>query len=335
MNMSRQAVLITGASGFIGACLTHNLIACGHEVHVLLRAESPRWRLAGLDGKYGAHEADLRDLPALRRAVDACRPEVTYHLAAHGTLAGKHDRAEVFASNLAGTRNLLDALAGHDYQMLVQAGSSSEYGHYPRAILEDDRLLPRTDYAVSKAASTLLVQAESYKGRPVTTVRIFSAYGPWEDPTRLVPYVMNCCLRGERPQVTGGRQPRDFVHVDDCVALLKRAAECVDARGEILHAGTGRRQTVGGMVELMLRVCTGGQLSADFGARPSRSDEPAEWVADITRTTALTGWRPLLSPEEGIQKTWNWYRATAAEDGLPSPSRRSPLTTGSVVVETA
>ncbi|HWB08853.1 MAG TPA: NAD-dependent epimerase/dehydratase family protein [Pirellulales bacterium] len=309
--MTRQRVLITGASGFVGACLTRDLVASGREVHVVLRTESPRWRLAGLTGEYAAHEADLRDLPALRRAVDACRPEVIYHLAAHGTLAGKHDRAAVFASNLTGTCNLLEALAGHDYQMLVNVGSSSEYGHHLRPIREDDPLRPRTDYAVSKAASTLLVQAESYKGRPVTTVRIFSAYGPWEDPSRLIPYLMNCCLRGQRPQLTDGRQPRDFIHVDDCVALLKRAAECVGARGQILHAGTGRRQTVRGMVEIVLRICTGGRLSADFGAQPSRPDEPAEWVADMTHTIALTGWRPLLAPEEGIQKTWNWHQAAA------------------------
>jgi nucleoside-diphosphate-sugar epimerase len=308
--MSRQRVLITGASGFVGACLTRDLIACGYEVHAVLRHEG--WRLADLKGEYAAHQADLRDLPALRRAVVGCRPEVIYHLAAHGTLAGKHDRAAVFASNLTGTCNLLEALAGHDYRMLVHAGSSSEYGHHPHALREDDRLRPRTDYAVSKAASTLLVQAESYQGRPVTTVRIFSAYGPWEDPSRLIPYLMNCCLSGQRPQVTDGKQPRDFIHVDDCLALLKRAAECPGARGEILHAGTGRRQTVRGLVELVLRVCTGGRLSADFGAQPSRSDEPAEWVADIARTTALTGWRPLLTPEDGIRKTWNWYQAAEA-----------------------
>ncbi|HEV3344053.1 MAG TPA: NAD-dependent epimerase/dehydratase family protein [Pirellulales bacterium] len=310
--MSTQRTLITGASGFIGACLARDLIAGGHEVHVVLRKESPRWRLAGLEGEYAAHEADLRDLPALRRAVEACRPDVIYHLAAQGTLAGQHDRAAVFASNLAGTCHLLEALAAHDYLMLVQAGSSSEYGHYPRAMREDDRLQPRTDYAVSKAASTLLVQAEFHKGRPVTTVRIFSAYGPWEDPGRLMPYLMSCCLSGQRPQVTDGRQPRDFIHVDDCVALLKRAAACPGARGQILHAGTGRRQTVRGMVGLVLRLCTGGRLSADFGSQPSRADEPAEWVADIRHTTAVTGWRPEISPEEGVLKTWNWHRAEGA-----------------------
>ena len=53
----------------------------------------------------------------------------------------------------------------------------------------------------------------------MTTVRIFSAYGPWEDPSRLVPYVMGCCLRGEAPRVTAGSQPRDCIHVDDVVDL--------------------------------------------------------------------------------------------------------------------
>lgn len=310
--MTRQRVLITGASGFIGACLTRELIAGGEEVHVILRSDSPAWRLEGLDGQYEAHYADLGDLARLRRAVDACRPEVVYHLAAHGTLAGEHDRAAVFASNVSGTCNLLEALSRHDYRCLVHAGSSSEYGHKSGPMRELDRLEPRSDYAVSKAAATLLVQAEAYKGRPTTTVRIFSAYGPWEAPTRLVPYVMECCLRGERPQVTDGGQPRDFIHVDDCVALLQRAAEVPAAIGQVLHAGSGRRQTVRGMVELALQVCTGGYLTAEFGAEPPRQDEPKEWLADITRTTSLTGWRPGITPEQGLKSTWEWCEARFA-----------------------
>jgi nucleoside-diphosphate-sugar epimerase len=307
--MSKRRLLITGASGFIGACLTRDLIASGHEVHTIVRKESPPWRLAGLDGQYVAHEADLRDLPTVRRAVDAARPEVIYHLAAHGALAGKHDRSAVLASNLLGTCNLLDALASHDYQRFVHAGSSSEYGHKSAAMREDDRLEPRTDYAVSKAAAALLVQAEAYQDRPVVVVRIFSAYGPWEDPSRLVPYVLDCCLRGQHPRVTEGRQPRDFIHVDDCIALLKRAAESDAARGHVLHAGSGRRQTVRGMVEMALRVCSGDRLSAEFGAQCDRPDEPVEWLAQIDRTTAITGWRPLLTLEQGIQRTWDWFQA--------------------------
>src|SRR5207244_6176060 len=143
-----------------------------------------------------------------------------------------------------GTANLLDALDGHDYRSLVHTGSSSEYGHKDAPMCEDDRLEPRTDYGVTKSAATLLCQAEAYKGRPVTTVRVFSAYGPWEEPSRLVPYVVGCCLRGETPRVTAGAQPRDFVYVGDVVELLKVAAHDPRAAGRVLHAGTGRQHTV-------------------------------------------------------------------------------------------
>ena len=74
MTAGRERLLITGGSGFIGACLARDLIAQGHEVNLALRATSKTWRLDGFHGRYTAHRADLCDAAALRRAVDACRP---------------------------------------------------------------------------------------------------------------------------------------------------------------------------------------------------------------------------------------------------------------------
>jgi nucleoside-diphosphate-sugar epimerase len=307
MPAGKETVLVTGASGFVGACLARDLIADGQDVHLLHRPGSAGlWRLAGLDGGFTWQRADLRDADAVRRAVDACRPAVVYHLAAHGASPTQRDRATILAANLLGTANLLDALAGHDYRAFVHTGSSSEYGQKDRPMRPGDRLEPRTDYGVAKAAATLLCQAEALKGRPVTTVRIFSAYGPWEDPTRLVPYVMGCCQRGDTPKVTAGDQPRDFIHVDDVLALLRTAARLPEARGRILHAGTGREHTVREMVETIVAVCAGARLRPQFGAEPPRPDEPAHWVADIEETSALTGWRPRYDLRSGVERLWAW-----------------------------
>ncbi|HUY32621.1 MAG TPA: NAD(P)-dependent oxidoreductase [Pirellulales bacterium] len=308
---NRERILITGASGFVGASLARRLIAAGHEVHLMLRTGSNLWRLAGLAGQYATHLADLRDLPTVRGAVDACRPEVVYHLAADGVRRQPQERADLATQNFLGTLHLLEALSRHDYRALVHAGSGAEYGHRRRPIREGGRLAPRGDYAVSKAAATLLCQAEARKGRPVTIVRIFTAYGPWEDPARLVPYVMGCCIRGERPRLTSGRQARDFIHIDDCVELFERAAQLPRARGRILHAGTGRSRTVRQMVETLLEVCGKGEPGADFGARPDRLDEPRRCVADIEKTVAWTGWRPRYDLREGVEHVWNWYRSVA------------------------
>jgi nucleoside-diphosphate-sugar epimerase len=277
----------------------------------MLRAGSRTWRLRPIEGRFTTHIADLRDARSVRKAVAAAKPDVIYHLAAHGAFPHQKDRLTLVATNVVGTANLLDALDDVDYGAFVHVGSSSEYGHRHEPMHEDDSLTPRTEYGVTKAAATLLCQAEAYKGRPVTSVRIFSAYGPWEDSTRLTPYVMHCCLRGEDPQVTSAEQPRDFVFVDDVVDLLVLAARRPETRGRILHAGSGQPLRVRDMVEAVLSLCGGGRLTARYGARPDREDEPASWVASIEQTTALTGWRPRHDLHTGVARTWAWFYANA------------------------
>ena len=100
MKVQRERVLITGGSGFLGACLAHELVAQGHDVHLLLRPDFSGWRLRELAGRYTPQWADLRDAEAVRRAVAACRPEVIYHLAAHGAYPSQKDRGAIFAINL-------------------------------------------------------------------------------------------------------------------------------------------------------------------------------------------------------------------------------------------
>jgi nucleoside-diphosphate-sugar epimerase len=313
---TRERVLITGGSGFLGACLAHDLVADGHDVHLLLRPEYRGWRLQTLAGQYTPQWADLRDADAVQRAVAACRPEVVYHLATHGAYPSQRDGRAILTTNLVGTANLLDALGRHDYRALVHAGSSSEYGHKESAMRETDRLEPRTDYAVTKAAATLLCQAEAQRGRPVTTVRVFSAYGPWEEPSRLVPYVMDCCYRGVNPRCTAGLQPRDFIYAGDVVALLKLAAHHSAAIGQILNAGTGCQQRVRDMVDTIVAVCGGGKVRPEFGSEPLRPDEPTCWQASIELTTALTGWRPQHNLQSGIERIWQWFTQTAALEPL-------------------
>jgi nucleoside-diphosphate-sugar epimerase len=179
-------------------------------------------------------------------------------------------------------------------------------------MLADERLEPRTDYAVGKAAATMLCQAEAIKGRPITTVRIFSAFGPWEDATRLVMYLMGCCLRRKSPRVTVGWQPRDFVFVDDVIDLLLSAATKRNVCGRILHAGTGYQRTVREMVETVVRVCADDQIEPIFGAEATRDDEPTHWVASIEETSRLTGWSPRHNLRAGIERTWEWFRAVGA-----------------------
>ena len=93
--------------------------------------------------------------------------------------------------------------------------------------------------------------------------------------------------------------------MDDVVRLLRLAAETPACHGHILHAGSGKRQTVRDMVETVIRVANG--IPAEYGAAPRRADEPSVWVADLTQTTALTGWTPQYELEEGVRRMWEWF----------------------------
>jgi nucleoside-diphosphate-sugar epimerase len=316
VNAGRERVLITGGSGFIGANLARTELVAGNAVHLLLRPDANLWRLKDIEGGYIPEWGDLRDVRAVQRAVEASRPDVVYHLATHGAYHSQRDRRVILTTNMIGTANLLDALAGRDYRALVYTGSSSEYGHKRRPMREDDMLEPRTDYGVTKAAATLLCQAEAFRGAPIALVRVFSAYGPWDAPDRLVPYLMRCCHLGEDPQVSAGWQPRDFIYIDDLLDLLRLAAHQQEGHGRILHAGTGCQRHVRDMVEGIIALCGGGRVKPIYGGADVRPDEPRQWVASIDETTTRTGWRPRVDLVTGIRRTWDWFLAWSE----PSPA---------------
>src|SRR5262249_30346634 len=104
-----ERVLITGASGFVGANLARAELAAGEGVHLLVRFQSALDRLGDLLGRCPLHRADLRDTAALQRVVDCSRPDVVYHAAAQGTIHKRPDRLGTLTSNLIGTANLLEA----------------------------------------------------------------------------------------------------------------------------------------------------------------------------------------------------------------------------------
>lgn len=313
MTHAKERVLITGGSGFLGANLVRGLLGADTEVHLLLRPGTPRWRLAGLEGAYTAHDGDLTDVASVRRAVQRSQPDVVYHLAAAGLRRDQADQADVLHTNLRGTANLLGALDGHPYRILVHAGTGAEYGPCDEAVSEDAPERPQTDYARSKAAATELCRAAARRGQPVVTVRIFAAYGPWEAAERLVPYVMGCCVRGERPRLSAGWQFRDFIFAGDVIALLRMAATTPGVVGQILHAATGRDHSVRELVTLILSVCGRPQLEPLYGAEALRPGEPARYLASIERTAALTGWRPRLDLQAGLERTWNWFQGAGRQ----------------------
>src|SRR4051812_40096607 len=184
--MASRRTFVTGAGGFVGANLVRRLLADGHEVVATVRPGGDAWRLSDVAADIRVAEVDLGDGEALAAAIERERPEWIFHLAAHGAYSWQKDLARIFAADVLATSVLIAAARKAGADVLVHAGSSSEYGHKDHAPREDEVPEPEGPYAVAKLSATLLV-ANASRGDDLrgVTLRLYSAYGPWEEPRRL------------------------------------------------------------------------------------------------------------------------------------------------------
>ncbi|MFH0862054.1 MAG: NAD-dependent epimerase/dehydratase family protein [Candidatus Altiarchaeota archaeon] len=309
-----KRVLITGAGGFVGANLARRLIGEGYEVHTILRKETSLWRIRDILNNIIRHDSDLGEARALKMIIDEAEPDHILHLAAYGSYPRtQKDQARMIGTNFLGTVNLVNAAADRSYDSFINAGSSSEYGIKDHPMTEDDVLEPVNMYGVTKAAATLFCRTSAVtEGKPIATLRLFSAYGPWEEPMRLVPTVIAGCLAGRDVELTSGGQTRDFIHVDDVVEAFIKAMKAKRIGGSVLNIGSGSQHSV---KEVAKRIH--GLIRPDsrllFGRRPTPGFETECWVADNTKAKKALGWSPNLGLDEGLEGTIAWFKSHMEE----------------------
>jgi UDP-glucose 4-epimerase len=282
--------LVTGAGGFVGRHLVRRLEADGWDVVALTRSS-----------------VDLADPAAGAAAVRAADPDVVYSLAAGRAKATAADRAATVAVNTSPW--LVDALPDR-CRVVVRLGSSTEYAAGPRPLAEDAPLEPRGFFGATKAAGSLLLQAAAAeRGVRAAVLRAFQVYGPGDHPTRLVPVVLGAARDGGTVPLPGTVSRRDWVWVGDVVDACVRAATTGTlAPGQVLNIGTGVQTSTQELVAAAERA-TGRPIATAPGAHPGRSWDTADWVCDPRAAADLLGWRPTVTLEEGLARTW------AAESG--------------------
>jgi nucleoside-diphosphate-sugar epimerase len=308
MSAAWDPVLVTGGSGFVGACAVHELVRRGHEVHVLQREPAAAWRLHGVLHRLGVHRADLLDALTTREVVRAVRPGVVLHLAAYGAYEQQADARAILQTNVLGTWNLLEAAAAHGTPLFVNTGSSSEYGFKAEPMRETDRLEPNSFYAVAKAAQTHLCTLLAHRTEMATVVlRLFSVYGPWEEPTRLIPTVIRRARAGLPLEMVAPDVARDFVYIEDVIKALLDFPRLARLRGEVLNLGTGTQTTLREVVDAVTELL-GSRSPVRWGAMAARQWDSAHWSADPSRAAQLLGWAPAHSLRQGLRKTAEWMR---------------------------
>lgn len=301
-------IIITGATGFVGANLVRRLLHDGHEIHLLVRQSYTPWRIEGIRADVHLHEVNLADEDALARVVAQIRPDWVFHLATYGAYSWQTDLRSMVQTNIVGTINLVKVCLKAGFDAFVNTGSSSEYGFKDHAPSETEWLQPNSYYAVTKASATLFCRytAQS-RGVHLVTLRPYSVYGPYEEPTRLIPTLIVRGLNDELPPLVNPDVARDYVYVEDIIeAYLRAATQPNQEPGAIYNVGMGVQTSIRDVLDTARRIM-GITVEPKWGSMANRMWDTKIWVADNRKILKELCWQPRYTFEQGLRLTVNWF----------------------------
>jgi NAD dependent epimerase/dehydratase len=312
-----RPVLVTGAGGFIGAHLAADLVQRGARVRAFVRYNSrnERGALDWLDPAVAAEIevvlGDLRDVESIASATNGI--ELVFHLGAQIAIPYSYvNPRDFFETNVLGSLNVAQAALAQGLDRVVHASTSEVYGTAQSVpITEQHPLEPQSPYAASKlAADKLMDTFHRAFELPVTIVRPFNTYGPYQSARAIVPTIITQALTGE-PLRLGALEPRrDLTYVTDTVGGFVSAAQADAVVGSTLQLGTGTDVSVRELVELVGELLAR-ELAVELDSdrlRPEAS-EVERLVSEPRLARELTGWTPQVDMRDGLAKTIEWIQA--------------------------
>ncbi|MET4720067.1 UDP-glucuronate 4-epimerase [Bradyrhizobium japonicum] len=324
--MTDQAILVTGAAGFIGFHVARQLLAEGRPVVGLDNLNSyydpalKQARLALLrnDSNFTFVEADLADRETIAALFARHRFDKVVHLAAQAGVRYSIDHPHTYAdSNLQGFLNVLEGCRNNSCRHLVYASSSSVYGantKLPFAV-QDRTDHPVSFYAATKKANELMALSYSHLYRlPVTGLRFFTIYGPWGRPDMALFLFVNAIMAGKPIRLFNhGKMRRDFTYIDDVTRVVSKLIDRVPADDPAAANAPSKVYNVGKHhpEELMHVV---GLLEQELGRTaikellPMQPGDVLETFADVEDLTRDTGFAPSTPIALGVRNFVTWYR---------------------------
>lgn len=306
-------VLVTGGAGFIGRWVAKKLLDKKIDV----------WILDNLSNGSRNNIKEFNDHPNFKKLVvgdvrdkklleDLFKNkfEVCIHLAA-GIDVQKSidDSRDTFDVNINGTLNILEESLKNNVKPIVIGTCMVYERSYGEPMDENHPVKPRSPYAGSKSAADLISMSYHYAyGLPVTVLRPFNTYGPYQKTTAeggVISIFIKGNLEGKILNIFGdGKQTRDFLYVEDCADFIVRVALSKKTEGEIINCGSGKDTNINDLALMITK--NKGKIKHVKHIHPQA--EIQKLISDNSKAKKILGWEPKTSLEEGIKKTEEWIK---------------------------
>ena len=310
-----KRALVTGADGFIGSHLTEMLVGRGYKVIALAQYNSFNdW---GWLDKISCKEVvevitgDIRDPHFCKHIAQDI--DIIFHLAALIAIPYSYIAPDSYVdTNIKGTLNICQAAKENNVQRVIHTSTSEVYGTAKYVPIDEKHpMQAQSPYSASKiAADSMAISFYNSFDLPVTIARPFNTYGPRQSARAVIPSIITQIAHGKESIRLGDISPtRDFNYVEDTCRGFIALAECENAIGQTVNIGSNYEISIGDTLNLIKDIM---KSDVEFIAdeqryRPGKSEVFRLWC-DNTLIENLTGFKPRVNIQEGLERTIKWFR---------------------------
>jgi UDP-glucose 4-epimerase len=302
-----KKILITGATGFIGSAMYNHLQKLGYQIFVIDNLSFGNRDFINISNE-NLFIQDILDENNVQIIIAKVQPQWVIHLAAIHFIPFCNENPMLSSNtNIIGTRNILRACENtKSVEKFFFASTAAVYPISDIGYKETDPTFPMDIYGLSKIAGEHLCQEFHLRtGVPTIICRFFNAFGPNETNPHLIPAIQEQVNAGKRIIQLGNLEPkRDFIHTYDMAMAIQFLLEKFNEGIDVFNLGRGIEYSVVEIVKAF-EDAIGESITIEVNPARVRKVERMHLLADISKISDFTGWKPKISITEGIKTLIN------------------------------
>lgn len=301
-----EHVIITGATGMVGATMIEQMLADGIRVTGIVRPASAKMKNLTPHQNLEIIECDIDNLVSLKETLSHDY-DTFFHFAWNGTYGASREDIRLQTQNVIDTLDAIELAHAIGCKAFVGAGSQAEFGPVEGTISDAVPKNPVTGYGIAKLDACRMgkILCEQY-GIRHSWGRIVSTYGPRDNSYTMVMSSIINMLDGKRMQFTKGEQTWDYLYGGDCSRAFYLIGK-YGKHGKAYTIGSGQTRQLKDYITA-IRDTVAPSLEIGLGEREYYPNQVMHLCADITELKEDTGFEPEVSFEEGIRRTVHWYQ---------------------------